>query len=425
MEANVNLDRTVLALETGDVVHLMVELTAPPLTVERGRPPLDLVAVIDRSGSMNGAPIESVKAAAGLLNRLLATDDRMAVVSFDDEVQLELALRNHHPDTADRRIGQIDVGGCTNLSGGWLKGVEVLEAARADATRKVVLLTDGLANRGITDRDQLASLAVEAAGRGIGTTTIGYGDGFDEDLLSALADAGRGNTYWAAGPDESATIFAAEFEGLASVVAQNLSVEIRPSGDVDVVGVLNAYPSTAVDGGVQVALGDAYAEERRSLVAALAVPGLVDLGPTVIAELVIRYALVGEQVEMHTVTVPVMVNVDNAENAAGAVPDARVVEEVLTLRAAAARRQARERANEGDVDGARTVLGEVSSELRRRAAEAGDPTRILSEADEIDRTSQELIDESTRYMTTKAMWASERSISRGRPSRPVRRRPRT
>jgi Ca-activated chloride channel homolog len=424
MEANVNLDRTVLALETGDVVHLMVELTAPPLTVERPRPPLDLVAVIDRSGSMNGAPIDSVKAAAGLLNRLLDTDDRLAVVSFDDEVRLDLPLRNHHPGTADRRLAQIEVGGCTNLSGGWLKGVEVLEGARPDATRKVVLLTDGLANRGLTDRDRLATLAQEAAGRGIGTTTIGYGDGFDEDLLALMADAGRGNTYWAAGPDEAATIFAAEFDGLASTVAQNLSVEIRPSAEVDVVGVLHAYPSVSVDGGVQVALGDAYADERRSLVAALSVPGLVDLGPTVIAELVIRYALIGEQVEMHTVTVPVMVNVAPADTAAAAPTDARVVEEVLTLRAAAARRQARQRANEGDVDGARRVLGQVSGELRQRAGDAADPTRILSEADEIDRTSDELIDASTRLLSAKAMWAAERTTSRGRASRPVQRRPR-
>ena len=421
VKANVNLDRGVIALETGDVVHLMVDLAAPALLDDRPLTALDLVAVIDRSGSMRGAPLASVKGAVGLLNRQLGADDRLGVVSFEDEVRLELPLAHHDEAVATARLAQIDSAGTTNLSGGWLKAVELLESARPESARKIVLLTDGLANRGITEPDRLATLAREAADRSIGTTTIGYGDGFDEDLLAAMADAGRGNTYWAAGPDDAATIFAAEFDGLASIVAQNLSIEIRPAAQVDLVGVLNAYPSVPVDGGVQIALGDAYADEHRSLVAALAVPGLAQLGPIVIAEIVIRYALVGDTVDLHTITIPVTVNVASADEAAAASLDAQVAEEVLVLRAAAAKRVARERANVGDVDEARKLLTEAANELRSRSGEAADPGRVLAEADEVDRTQTALEDEGTRFMTTKAMWASERTASRSRMSRPPRR----
>jgi Ca-activated chloride channel family protein len=98
----------------------------------------------------------------------------------------------------------------------------------ADATRRVLLFTDGRANAGITEPAALVGMATSARDEGVGTTTIGFGDHFAEDLLTAMGDAGGGNAHFADTPDAAPTIFAEEFEGLARVVAQNVSVEIRP-----------------------------------------------------------------------------------------------------------------------------------------------------------------------------------------------------
>jgi hypothetical protein len=97
-------------------------------------------------------------------------------------------------------------------------------------------------------------------------TTIGFGKDFDEDLLTAMADAGRGNAHYAPTPDAAPAIFTSEFEGLMSLVTQNVSVEIRMSDDVAFLGLLNEFPTVAVPGGVQVQLGDAYGDERRRIV---------------------------------------------------------------------------------------------------------------------------------------------------------------
>ena len=99
---------------------------------------------------------------------------------------------------------------------------------------------------GITDADALSQLAASANAQHVTTSMIGFADGYDEQLLAALADAGGGNDYWCAGPDQATKVFADEFAGLASVVAQNISVEIRPTDAVAECLVLNEYPLTVV-----------------------------------------------------------------------------------------------------------------------------------------------------------------------------------
>ena len=84
------------------------------------------------------------------------------------------------------------------------------------------------ANAGIKEPDQLVGMVRGGHRQGITTSCIGFADGFDERLLAALADAGLGNDYWCDGPDQAHAVFQQEFGGLAAVVAQNLSVEVRP-----------------------------------------------------------------------------------------------------------------------------------------------------------------------------------------------------
>jgi len=100
-------------------------------------------------------------------------------------------------------------------------------------------------------------MAISQAEKGVGTTTIGFGQDFDEDLLTAMADAGRGNVHYADTPDAAPAIFAQELEGLVNLMAQNVSVEVHPSDEVEVLGVLNDYRQVVVAGGVQLQLGDA------------------------------------------------------------------------------------------------------------------------------------------------------------------------
>jgi Ca-activated chloride channel homolog len=372
MHANVRIDHQLLAVEAEHDVHVMLELAAPD-AAPAARPPLNLALVLDRSGSMGGPKLEYARRAADWLLSRLHDADRVALVDFDDEVRLLAPLSPNH-GLARAMLRHVHAGGSTNLSGGWLRGVEELRGAPDGQLRKVLLLTDGQANVGIVDPEQLVGLAQSASESGIGTTTIGYGDDFDEDLLTALADAGRGNAHYAATPDAAPAIFAQEVEGLTALVAQNVSVEVRPAADVEFVAILNEYPQLPVEGGVRVELGDAYAGDRRRVVLALHVPSVAALGVAKVADLVVRYVAVGEEVAEHTLTVPVAVNLVSAEEAAAAGPDLAVREEVLVLRAARARDEAVRLADEHRYEDAEALLTQTKAELHAAgmAAEAAE-----------------------------------------------------
>jgi Ca-activated chloride channel homolog len=406
LKPTVKFDRTLVTVLVDEVVHVMLELAAPPaVPVERA--PLDVVVVLDRSGSMSGAPLTSVTAATAQLLRLAGPDDRIGVVAFDDDVQLVLPLAHHEPDLASRAVLAIDPRGSTNLSGGWLKGLEMLTGAtRTEALRRIIVLTDGHANAGITGADQLVPLIKSGYRQGVTTSCIGFDDGYDEQLLAALADGGMGNDYWCAGPDQAAQVFADEFGGLASVVAQNVSVEITPSAAVAATAVLNEFPITDLPIGVQVALGDAYGGERRKLVAKFHLRPVNVAGPIEVATLTIRWAATAGDVALHTVTVPIVVTAgDVSDGDPGAAPE--VIDEVLRLEVARARRDARDAAERGD-------YGTASLRLATGADLLASMSAPMSEIIELRRDSAALIEGTWSPEASKRNFARSRSVSKGR-----------
>jgi Ca-activated chloride channel homolog len=387
MQASVKLDHTVLAIDGEHDVHALVEIAVPERDDADDRAPLRLALVLDRSGSMAGQKLRVAKRCAVWLADQLRPTDEMAVVTYDDHVRLVAPLAAVD-GLLRAALAGIDPGGMTNLSGGWLKGFEALQSANGNGVRKVLLLSDGLANVGVTDRDSLAALTAKAHERGIGTTTIGFGNDFDEELMTAMADAGGGAAHFAETPDAAPAIFAQELEGLTQVVAQNVSLEIQPHAAVEVLGVLNEYPLAQIAGGVQVELGDAFAGERRRVVLALHVPHLAALGPVSVAELVLRYVAIGDEIAQHEVTIPVVANVVSAEEAATAVPDAEVREEVMILLSAKARDEAVFDAAAGNFDAALARISTLKEEFR-----ATNSPRLLEEADALEAAESYLAPE--------------------------------
>lgn len=403
-------DRSLITVRHDEVIHALLELTAPTSTGPT-RAPLDVVLVIDRSGSMAGRPLRAVVDASAALLRLAGPDDRIGVVTFDSSVEVALPLAHHDHDTAARIIRGIRSGGSTNLSGGWLRAADLLVGAHRDnAVRRIVLLTDGHANHGVTDAERLAEMVAGGTTRGITSSFIGFADGHDEALLASLADAGRGNDYWCADSDAAAAVFTNEFEGLAAVAAQNLTVVITPTDRIAAIRVLSGHPvTTAADGTLTVSLGDAYSGETRRMLAELRLRPQHDHGPVDAAAIEVRWASVVGAPALHSVLVPVVVTVGTSDEANQASADPRVVEQVAVLRAAGLERAARDAADRGD-------FGAATSLLRAGA----DHLRYVGQsqlAAELEASASELVDGAWDQTSSKRLYSRSREKSRGRRSR--------
>lgn len=292
---------------------LALTLRAPEAVAGEGNAhkPLNLAFVLDRSGSMAGEKLELVKRAVAVGINGLAATDRAAVVTYDNQVRI-LATGNRMTGDAKAAIGlalaRLRPGGSTALAEGWLTGCRLVAAAAAehgaDCLTRSLLLTDGLANIGITDPDELIGHAVNLRQRGVTTTTFGVGADFDEQLLRGLAEAGGGNFYFIERAEQIADFFAGELGELLSVFAEETTLTLTLPRGVTA-SLLNDYPAsrstpdTEMPSSVTVALGSLSAGEERTIVLELeAGPG--QSGELVSLEVSLRYRQVDSDA-MHVI----------------------------------------------------------------------------------------------------------------------------
>eukprot|EP00241_Pyramimonas_parkeae_P003752 CAMPEP_0114247276 /NCGR_PEP_ID=MMETSP0058-20121206/12935_1 /TAXON_ID=36894 /ORGANISM="Pyramimonas parkeae, CCMP726" /LENGTH=608 /DNA_ID=CAMNT_0001360569 /DNA_START=1679 /DNA_END=3505 /DNA_ORIENTATION=+ len=249
-----------------------------------------LSAVADRSGSMvTSQKLELVKDAISFLVRQLQSRDSFGLVQYADAVQevipLLPVLDGRQRAKIEREVASLTPSGCTNISGGLLKGISQHQRKQltnkapltAAQVRAVFLFTDGLANEGVCGTPELVR-AMNGALEGVGVAnlnvfTFGFGTDHDETMLSELAKSSGGSYYYIESPEKIPAAFADALGGLLSVVGQNIRLVIHPSPGISI-KVRTSYPSAACgdDGGVEVNMGDIYSGEARDVVVEADVP---------------------------------------------------------------------------------------------------------------------------------------------------------
>ena len=240
LDVIVNTRKDVIT-NTHDPLDILLRIRAQE-TATAKRTPLAISIVIDRSGSMSNGRLEEAKRCTlDLLNRL-QDNDKISVVVYDSTVNVLLELMNVNiaKTFLPAKLKRIDTGGCTNLHGGWLKGAETLAPLTSNEyVCRVILLSDGQANEGLTSEIQIAAQVKDLALAGVTTTTVGIGEGFNESLMTKMANAGQGNAWYGQRVEDLKESFDAEINYLSHIVWKNVRVGIF--GNVSSVKVHNDY----------------------------------------------------------------------------------------------------------------------------------------------------------------------------------------
>lgn len=241
----------------------------------RERTPVNLVLVIDRSGSMGDrGKIEYAKEAAKQIIARLGKDDRLGVVAYSTDVEILYPIQFlRDKEVASSVVSSLYPTNSTNLSGGLIAGIGQVESLKRDGyINRVILLSDGLANVGITDIGDLSRVASRASGKGIHVTAMGLGVSYDEDLMMNIAEYGAGNYYFIESPGQLAGIFGKEFGQIAATVAKDPAIRLALAPGVKVDEVYGYTYTKGVDGKVEIKLGDFFGGQERDIMIKLIVP---------------------------------------------------------------------------------------------------------------------------------------------------------
>lgn len=364
MKFAAQLDVNVVAHEAADEVTVLLDVEAPVASTTVERAPSALQVVLDRSGSMSGAPLEGAKRALVALVHRLDPTDSFGLVTFDDQAQVVVPTGPLSDKAAVvAQIMGVHPGGTTDLGAGLLRGLREVRRAVHTGGATVLVVSDGHVNAGLREPAQFGELAAKATADGLVVSTLGYGEGYDETLLSVLARHGSGNHVFAADPDAAGAAIAREVDGLLDKVVQAATLTVQMQPAVEMLRLYNDLPAQHLgDGKVMIELGDLYAGEQRKLLLRLQVPALESLGLAEVARLELQYVELPGLLE-HTVSLPISVNVVPGDQAAGRVADPTVRSEVLFQEAQDAKRKASEAFERGDLGAARASLASSVSFL--------------------------------------------------------------
>ncbi len=378
LSTKLTVERTSIYRGDTRTFYVLVHFNAPELDLpSSARPPLNLSLVLDRSGSMSDrGKIEYLRDAAKMAVAQLGGRDVVSVVEFDDQITLmwpaDFARDKSH---LQAMIDGLTPRGSTNISGGLSRGIDEASSARdrlrlsRETLNRVILLSDGLANTGITDHAGIARIASDARQRGVRVSAIGLGLDYDEDLMQGIAEAGGGKYYYVESPVQLARIFGEELKSAFSTRARDVHLAFHGSGAVKRAEMIGFATSNGRD--VSADWPDFYAGEERSVMLRLEVDarntGPLSLGSFHVAW---RDAQSGAS---GTLNLPIDVEVTN-----NAAYSDRSVNRDVTVEAALAESERGlagnvKLAGAGKTDEARAANAAIIADLKKKNASLNDP----------------------------------------------------
>ena len=386
-------------------VTLNANIKAPEMKNDEHeqRKAVDIVCVIDKSGSMSGNPMQLVKETLSFMVSQLKEGDRLSLVTFGDGATLVFGLTDMTEEGKTKALNDIraiTANGWTNLSGGIMEGIKQLssrESVVSTTVSSVLVFTDGEANQGITNQSELVTATVNALDGVKGAVslhTFGFSQNHNPELLTKLAEAANGMFYYLATADRIAEVFADCLGGLLSVVAMNviLEAQIEYTGAV-ITAIHTPFAVTHIAQGqhVSIAMGQMYSEQSRDVLFDVKLPAVA---ATDLDAKVMTFKLKSVNRDETLVETTAFATIDRAEADAASIK--QVNEEVAKQKARVVTASAMKEALVHQAAGRSSRAAEVLTSARGKMQQAG----FGVYAAQLDTAEKEVASSRTGYLWT-------------------------
>ena len=307
-------------------------------------------------------------------------------MSYSDDVRVDLVASVMDDEVraeALAAIEKINAGGSTNLSGGLFRGQEEVERnLRSGQVNRVILMSDGLANRGITDDKALTRQVQQVSQRGVTVTTMGVGADYNEDMMTSVADHAGGNYYFIQKPSAVASVFATELDKMSATVAQNTTVEVTLEDGVDLKQVFG-YTFTRKGDVVSIPLAEMFSSQKRSILLEVQVP-VVRTGRTKVGTVSIKYDDILDEGQQSTASLDLAVMVTRDKELVDKDKNKTVEERIEEVRVAEVMHRASDMLKEGRAADARKLIQGQMSATSGRAKGMGGSARLEQQVKDLE-----------------------------------------
>jgi Ca-activated chloride channel family protein len=431
MKVSANFDFDVVAIQQEETLTCLIQFEAPIPQDMQDRPAECVIPVLDRSGSMSGEPIQACKEALHTLVDRMKPQDIFGLITFNKSASIHIPARpmaSHEISRVHELIESVTPSGTTDLSAGYLLGLDQAKRQRQQTGASIILLSDGHANAGITDTNQLGQLARSAQVERITSTTIGIGEGYDELLLAEIATQGSGNHRFAHTADDAIAILSEESGDLLNKSVINAFLRVIPNDPALIQGIgtlqeVNKWIETNdnQDPVVVIPLGDIYAGETRELLVQFKIPGLADLGTHAIGDFLIDFVSL-PALEQSQITWPITINVGTREQASTRIPNPSVTTAMLITENAKVQREASQELRRGQTEQAKQRIQNqidhmtTSPNANSYEQEINHLNKILAgiEREDANRMSKSLYEDSNLNIRGRNRDYERQSRSRGK-----------